>query len=120
MVLFEAIGTGLHRGSARHVEALRRNRSLPAALSAVTAAVVGVVLNLAVRFTLHTVFKALAQHSLGPFWLELPVWSSIEPGAAILAVATMVAMLRFRLGLGWTLLGSSLIGAAYWWARNTP
>ncbi|MEH6413897.1 chromate efflux transporter [Pseudomonas sp. CGJS7] len=103
---------------APYIEALRRNRSLHAALSAVTAAVVGVVLNLAVWFTLHTAFKDLVQHPFGPFLLELPVWGSIEPGAAILAAATMVAMLRFKLGLGWTLLGSSLVGAAYWWVRN--
>lgn len=105
---------------APYIEALRRNRSLHAALSAVTAAVVGVVLNLAVWFTLHTVFKDLIQHSVGPFSLELPVLGSIEPGAAILAVITMVAMLRFKLGLGWTLLGSSLLGAIYWWLRNGP
>lgn len=103
---------------APYIEALRRNRGLHAALSAVTAAVVGVVLNLAVWFTLHTVFKELAQHSAGPLSLELPVWDSIEPGAAILAVVTMIAMLRFKLGLGWTLLGSSMLGAIYWWVRN--
>jgi len=105
---------------APYVEALRRHQGLHAALSAITAAVVGVILNLAVWFTLHTVFTDLVQHSVGPFSLELPVLGSIEPGAAILAVSTMVAMLRFKLGLGWTLLGSSLIGAIYWWVRNAP
>jgi chromate transporter len=41
---------------APYIEALRSNRALHAALSAITAAVVGVVLNLSVWFTLHTVF----------------------------------------------------------------
>ncbi|MFC4761830.1 chromate transporter [Dyella koreensis] len=39
---------------APYVEALRSNQALNAALSAVTAAIVGVVLNLSVWFTLHT------------------------------------------------------------------
>ena len=103
---------------APYIEALRRRRELHAALSAITAAVVGVVLNLAVWFTLHTVFASMATRQLGPLSLEVPVLSSIEPGAALLSIAAMVAMLRFKLGLGWTLLASALLGGVYWWFRN--
>lgn len=103
---------------APYIEALRRRRELHAALSAVTAAVVGVVLNLAVWFTLHTVFKDVAQLRLGPLALEAPVLNSVEPGAALLTIAAMFAMLRFKLGMGWTLLGSALLGGGYWWFRN--
>jgi chromate transporter len=103
---------------APYIEALRRRRELHAALSAITAAVVGVVLNLAVWFTLHTVFASMATRQFGPLSLEVPVWSSIEPGAALLSIAAMVAMLRFKLGLGWTLLASAFLGGAYWWLRN--
>ena len=103
---------------APYIEALRRRRELHAALSAITAAVVGVVLNLASWFALHTVFNEVARVRLGPLTLEVPVWGSIEPGAALLTIAAMVAMLRFKLALGWTLLGSAILGAAYWGIRN--
>ena len=103
---------------APYIEALRRRRELHAALSTITAAVVGVVLNLASWFALHTVFNDLAQVRLGPLTLEVPVWASIEPGAGLLTIAAMVAMLRFKLAMGWTLLGSAILGAAYWWVRN--
>ena len=103
---------------APYIEALRRRRGLHAALSAITAAVVGVILNLAVWFALHTVFAQVAQRHVGPLTLDLPVLRSIEPGAALLAIAAMVAMLRFKLGMGWTLLGSAVLGAGYWWLRN--
>lgn len=48
----------------------------------------------------------LCVHRWGPLAFEVPVWNSLEPGAALLATAAMVAMLRFKLGLGWTLLAS--------------
>jgi chromate transporter len=102
---------------APYIEALRRHRGLHAALSAITAAVVGVILNLSIWFAMHTVFGELTGLHLGPMRLEAPVLTSLEPGAAALAIAALVAMLRFRLGLGWTLLGSALLGAAYWMLR---
>jgi chromate transporter len=102
---------------APYIEALRRHRGLHAALSAITAAVVGVILNLSIWFAMHTIFGELTELRLGPMRLEVPVWSSLEPGAAALAIAALAAMLRFKLGLGWTLLGSALLGAIYWMAR---
>ncbi len=100
------------------IESLRRHRGLHAALSTVTAAVVGVILNLSIWFALHTVFGEVVRWRGGPVEMDLPVWSSLEPGAALLAIAALVAMLRFRLGLGWTLGGSALLGAAYWVLRH--
>lgn len=103
---------------APYIEALRQCRELHAALSAVTAAVVGVVLNLAVWFTLHTVFKDVVRQRWGPLMPEVPMLNSLEPGAALLAIAAMFAMLRLKLGLGWTLLASAVLGGAYWLLRN--
>ena len=100
---------------APYIEALRQRRELHAALSAITAAVVGVVMNLAVWFALHTVFQDVVLLRLGPLALEVPVLASIDLGAALLAIAAMFAMLRLKLGLGWTLFGSALLGSAYWW-----
>ncbi len=94
---------------APYVEALRGARALSAALSAVTAAVVGVILNLAVWFGLHVVFRQLLPwHNYG-FALDVPVLSSIDPFATILAIAAL-ALFRFKIGVIPTLLGCSLAG----------
>jgi chromate transporter len=98
---------------APYIEALRSNRALHAALSAVTAAVVGVVLNLSVWFALHTMFGRVFERRFGPLVVEVPLWSSVHGVAAILAVASLVAMLRLRIGMGWVLLGSGLIALAW-------
>lgn len=103
---------------APYVESLRRHRGLHAALSAITAAVVGVILNLSVWFALHTVFGRIDAREYGPVHLDVPAWTSLEPGALILGAAALVAMLRFKAGMGWTLLGSALLGALYWIARH--
>jgi chromate transporter len=95
---------------APYVESLRKNRSLRAALSAITAAVVGVILNLSAWFAVHAVFARVNPWDAGPLRLEVPEWSSLQPGALLLAVAALVAILRFRIGLGWLLPGCAMIG----------
>ncbi|HEV2681213.1 MAG TPA: chromate efflux transporter [Rhodanobacter sp.] len=92
-----------------YVEALRSNRALNAALSAVTAAIVGVVLNLSVWFTLHTLFGSVELRHYGLLSLEVPQWASINLFATVMAAVALLAMLRFKMGMGWTLLGSGLI-----------
>lgn len=84
---------------APYVEALRGNRVLAAALSAITAAVVGVVLNLGLWFGLHVVFGRLEElQRYGIRWL-IPDWASLDPWALALSLAAMVALLRLRLGM---------------------
>ena len=92
---------------APYIEALRENRALSAALSAITAAVVGVVLNLAVWFAMHVVFGTVREVGLG---MDVPVLSSLDWRAALLAAAAMIAMLRFKVGMLPTLVGSALAG----------
>ncbi|MES0004720.1 chromate efflux transporter [Mesorhizobium sp. M0062] len=94
---------------APYIEALRGNKALSAALSAITAAVVGVVMNLALWFALHVVFGAVHRVRLG---MEVPVLSSLDWRAALLAAAAMVAMLKLRIGMLPTLAGSALAGLA--------
>jgi chromate transporter len=96
---------------APYIETLRGNRALQAALSGVTAAVVGVILNLAVWFALHAMFGEVRNVALGPLQLDLPVLSSLDPWVALLAVAAMVAMFRFHVGMLTTLAGCALAGA---------
>jgi chromate transporter len=105
---------------APYIESLRRHRALNAALSCVTAAVVGVILNLSVWFALHTIFRRTETIAYHPLQLDVPVWASLEPGALVLAVAALIAILKFKVGMGWTLIGSALIGAAYWLLTAAP
>ena len=93
-----------------YIEKLRGNKSLSAALSAITAAIVGVILNLALWFGLHIVFEKVIQQSLGPLRLYVPVWSSVEFAAIILSASAMIAMLRFKLGMIPTLAASTVFG----------
>jgi chromate transporter len=79
----------------------------------VTAAVVGVVLNLSVWFALHTVFGELHPYDYGLLHVEIPDWASLKFGALIIALAALVAMLRFKLGMGWTLLGAAVCGVIW-------
>ena len=81
------------------IERLRHNKALAGALSAITAAVVGVVLNLAVWFGLHYLFREVAPQQLGPLSLDVPVVSSIDLVALLLAAAALVAMFRFKVGV---------------------
>ncbi|HXD35087.1 MAG TPA: chromate efflux transporter [Rhodanobacter sp.] len=98
---------------APYIEALRSNRALHAALSAVTAAVVGVVLNLSVWFTLHTVFARVDERPWGWAHLEVPAWATLQWPSAVIAVAAMLAMLRFKAGMGWVLLTSGVAGVLW-------
>jgi chromate transporter len=101
-----------------YVESLRRHAGLNAALSAITAAIVGVILNLSVWFTLHTVFASVDERDIGPLHVQVPDWSTLEPGALILSVLALIATLRLKIGLGWTLLGSAALGALYWYGTH--
>jgi len=98
---------------APYIEALRHRRALNGALAAITAAVVGVILNLSVWFALHTLFGRVERPRFGPMQFDVPVWSTVEPGALALTVAALIATLRYKLAMHWTLLGSAVLGAVY-------
>jgi len=94
------------------VEALGRARLAAGALALVTAAVVGVVLNLSLWFALHALFATVVTVETGPLHLALPVWASVDWTAAALAALSAVALLRFKLGMLWVLGGATLAGLA--------
>ncbi|MFG1230384.1 chromate efflux transporter [Xanthobacter wiegelii] len=98
---------------APYVEALRSNKALSAALAAITAAVVGVILNLAVWFAMHVLFSQIATVSALGLDLDLPVLSSIRPASALLTLAAIVAVFRFRFGVLTVLAGCSALGLLY-------
>jgi chromate transporter len=103
---------------APYIESLRGNRSLTTALSGITAAVVGVVLNLAVWFSLHTLFATVNEVHLGGMRLLIPVWSTIDWAALLIAVAAFVAMLRYHVSMLKVLSTSALIGLLYYLVMN--
>jgi chromate transporter len=77
------------------MERLRGNRSLSAALTGITAAVVGVIANLGVFFAVHTLFAETRPVDGGPLSLELPELTTLRPVA--LGIALIAAVLIFRL-----------------------
>ena len=81
------------------IERLRHNTALAGALSAITAAVVGVILNLAVWFALHYLFEQVAEKQLGPVALDVPVWTTADSTALLLSAAALLAMFGFKLGV---------------------
>lgn len=99
---------------APYVEALRRYRPLGAALAAITAAVVGVVLNLAVWFALHTLFGEVAEVRRWGVRLLVPEWGSLDVGALVIAAAAFLALFRFKLGMIATLGGGAVLGCLYY------
>lgn len=92
------------------IERLRDNHTLSAALTAITAAVVGVILNLAVWFGLHVLFGELRPVAAMGLDLDLPVWSTLDVAALVLVVAAVIAVFRFRLGAVTVLAGCAVAG----------
>jgi len=78
------------------IERLRENRALASALAAITAAVVGVILNLAIWFALHFWFEEVEERAVGPLRLDVPDPATLDPAALALSLAALVAMFRFR------------------------
>ena len=95
------------------IERLRGRPALTAALAAVTAAVVGVILNLALWFALHVVFRELTSVTWGAVRVDVPVWNTIDWAALVLSLAASVAMLRYKLGMLPVLAACVVLGGAW-------
>jgi chromate transporter len=104
---------------APYAERLRQNRALSAALTAITAAVVGVILNLAVWFALHFLFAEVGRFARFGMDIDVPVWQSLRPAAALLTVAALIAVFRYKAGLFQVLAASLAAGLILNWAGLT-
>jgi chromate transporter len=94
------------------IETLRGNKGLAGALTAITAAVVGVILNLSIWFALHTLFRETTPvRSLG-LSFDMPVLSSIDIAAFVLSAAAATAIFRLNIGMLSVLGGSCGAGVA--------
>jgi chromate transporter len=99
------------------VERLRESPLLRGALAGITAAVVGVIANLALWFSLHTLFGIVHEKRIAALVLQIPAWETLDAAAAAIAVGAALAALRFHvrmlpllascaaLGVLWRLLG---------------
>ncbi|HEU4507705.1 MAG TPA: chromate efflux transporter [Pyrinomonadaceae bacterium] len=85
---------------APYIEVLRGNKSLTGALTGVTAAVVGVILNLAIVFGAAVIWPSgIAQ---GPNWFSL-----------LMSIGAFVALYRFKADVLWVVLAGGLVGLAW-------
>jgi chromate transporter len=94
------------------IERLAGNRALSGAMAAITAAVVGVIGNLAVWFALHVLFRETLAIHRGWLIYEAPVLTSADPWAMALAVAASVSLLYLKLGVLRTLAFCAIAGLA--------
>jgi chromate transporter len=98
------------------IEQLRGNKALAAGLSAITAAVVGVILNLAVWFAIHSIFRETHPFAGYGLSFDMPVAASVDPWALALSVAAVLAIFRFKAGMISTLIACSAIGVVLYFA----
>jgi len=97
---------------APYVEWVRSRRALSAALAGVTAAVVGVILNLAVWFAIHTLFAEVDERAWGPVRLLVPEPGSLDAWSLALAAGAAVLLFVARAGMLTTLAAAALAGLA--------
>ena len=95
---------------APYVERLRGNRAVSSALTGITAAVVGVIANLALYFALHTLFTRTVRLDAGPVHLLLPQLDALAPLQLVIALAALVMVFRLHWSVLRTLGVSALLG----------
>jgi chromate transporter len=96
------------------IERMRGNMALSGALSAITAAVVGVLLNLTVWFAVHTIFRDVRPFVTGPLSFDMSVLASVDLWALVISAAAIVAMFRLEIGIFATLGSASAAGIAFY------
>ncbi len=88
---------------APYVDRLRNNPRLRSALASVTAAVVGVILNLSIWFALHVLFARVEAREVGPLRLLVPEPSSLDGLTLALGIIAAATLFLMRIGILWTL-----------------
>ena len=95
---------------APYIDRLARHPRLTGALSAITAAVVGVILNLSIWFALHVFFADVTRENYGPVSVWLPALASIDYKTVILSIVAALLLMRWKINLLWVLALCSLAG----------
>jgi chromate transporter len=99
---------------APYAEALRGNRALSAALSSITAAVVGVILNLAVWFALHVLFAEVRELVVLGVTLQVAAPASVNLPSLVLTLGAVLAVFRYKAGMIAVLGACSGLGIVYY------
>ena len=98
---------------APYITRLSSQPGLKGALEAITAAVVGVILNLSVWFGLQVLFAELLTRQWGPFKLLVPVWDSLDGRLLVIGVASAWMLLRRHSSLLQTLGVAASLGIGF-------
>jgi chromate transporter len=104
---------------APYIERLRGNATLASAMSAITAAIVGVIVNLAVWFSIHAIFARTVPVSGLGLSFDAPDLASVDWRALLLTFAAIIAIFRLRLGMLQTLAACSLAGVMLYLAGQS-
>jgi chromate transporter len=97
---------------APYVERLRGNRLLASGLAAITAAVVGVILNLAIYLGLHVLFGEVGAIEIGPLRIAWPNGATLDPASLAISIVAAILLFRLKLGIPITLTVCGLLGLA--------
>ena len=97
------------------IEKLRENKAISSSLTAISAAVTGVILNLAIWFAIHVLFSRVDEVAAGPFTVAWPEWATLNPAALVLALLSATMLLRFKTGIFVTLAVCGALGWAVKW-----
>jgi len=89
---------------------LRQLRWLSAMLGGITAAVVGVIANLALWFSLHVLFGKVVDYQIGVFSLPVPDVSTIDNAAVLIAGAAALLLIVLKLNMPLVLLLAACLG----------
>ncbi len=97
------------------IDRLQSATRLKGGLAALTAAVVGVIANLTLWFSLHVLFTRVSRETMGPLTLAWPDWMSLDWRAAVLAALSSLLIFGFKWSIVRTLGVSALAGLALTW-----
>jgi chromate transporter len=95
------------------VDRLQGRPGLSAALSGITAAVVGVILNLALWFSIHVIFRTVAEARVGPLRVLVPEPASLDIVALLITAGAFLALFQLRWGMLRTLGAAALAGLLF-------
>lgn len=98
---------------APYIEYLRGNKHLSSALSGITAAVVGVILNLGIWFSINTLFTRVSDFNIGIISFSMPEIASVQWGMLAVAGLAFLLYFKFKWSMMKTILACVVAGIGY-------
>src|SRR5690606_7262101 len=96
---------------APYIEQLRKIQLLHGILTAMTAAIVGVILNLSLWFAINTLFSEVDKIQILIFDTYQPIWSTFDYGSAVIMLITLILAFRYKAGLFLILFTGIILGS---------